>query len=221
MKSHVKTICVMAVTFALTAVLELFPYVFFIPVLFTCVTRDWKISLGEGLFFGVLSLCYAFISPSPVAIAFTHNPWMPILPRLISVLGCRGIYVLLRKATKNKEGKVARVLPVMIACGAGALLNTATVVPCLLLFGGNAFGAATRAVFLTQTMISAAIEFGVALLVVTPLAVTAGRALRLPDYMPKTKRQEESVVVASAENEPLTDSADEKSEPAVPSGGAE
>lgn len=218
MKSHVKTICVMAVTFALTAVLELFPYVFFIPVLFTCVTRDWKISLGEGLFFGVLSLCYAFIWPTPVAIAFTRNPWMPILPRLVSVLGCHGLYVLLRRATKNKEGKVARVLPVIVACGVGALLNTATVVPCLFLFGGKEFAAA---VLLTEIMLSAAIEFGIALLVAAPLALAAGRALRLPDYMPKTKRQEESGVVATpAENDPPVVTEGE-SEPSVKTEEAE
>ena len=192
MKSNVKTICILAVTFALTVVLGLFPYVFFIPVLFTCVTRDWKVSLIEGLFFGVISLCYSFISPTPVAVAFTRHPWMPILPRVLSALGCRGIYVLLRKATKNGAGKIARVLPVTVACGAGAILNTATVVPCLLLFGGNAFGAATRAVFLGETMIAAAIELGVALLVASPLALSVGRALRLPDYMPKTKRKDEN-----------------------------
>ena len=182
----------MAVTVALTVVLGLFPYVFFIPVLFTCVTRDWKLSLAEGLFFGVISLCYSFISPTPVALAFTRHPWMPILPRALSALGCHGLYLLLRKATAKKEGRAARVLPVTLACAAGAVLNTATVVPCLLLFGGNAFGSATRAVFLTETMLAAAVELGVAVLVASPLALSVGRALRLPAYMPKGKPHEAS-----------------------------
>ena len=68
MKNNVKTIAVCAVTFALTAVLGLLPYVFLIPLLFTCVTRDWKLTLAESLFFGVLSLCYAYISPAPTPV---------------------------------------------------------------------------------------------------------------------------------------------------------
>lgn len=209
MKVQVKTICIMAVTAALTVVLGLFPYVFFIPVLFTCVTRDWKLSLAEGLFFGVLSLCYSFLSPTPVAIAFQRQPWMPIVPRVVSALGCHGVYLLLRKATAKREGKVARVLPVTVACAAGAIFNTATVVPCLLLFGGNAFGSATRAVFLAETMLSAAIELGVALLVAAPLALSVGRALRLSDYMPKREcheaNEEPALPEEGAEKEPPQD----------------
>lgn len=204
MKLNVKTICVAAVTFALTAVLGLFPYVFFIPVLFTCVTRDFKTSALEGLFFGVISLCYSFLSPTPVALAFTRHPWMPIVPRLLAALGCHGVYLLLRKATKGRTGKVARALPVVVACGVGSILNTATVVPCLLLFGGNAFGSATPAMFLAETMVSAAIELGVAFLVASPLALTVGRALRLPDYLPPRHKAPDapSETEAKAEESP-------------------
>lgn len=198
MKNYVKMITVSAVTFALTAVLGLLPYVFFIPLLFTCVTRDWKMSVLESLFFGVLSFCYSFMSPTPVALAFIKYPWIPIVPRLLAGLGCHGAYVGLKRLFKNSESKVGTVLPVIFACAVGSVLNTALVVPCLLLTGGDMFGSMTRAVFLGQTLISGVIELAVAIAVVPPLAVTVGRALRLPDYVHKAKKHES--VVATAEN---------------------
>ncbi len=199
MKNNVKTIAVCAVTFALTAVLGLLPYVFLIPLLFTCVTRDWKLTLAESLFFGVLSLCYAYISPAPtpVSIAFMENPWLPIVPRLFVGLGCHGAYVLMRRAFRGKTGKAAVAVPVIVACAVGSLLNTGLIVPLLWAVAGNSLGLGV--VWVSSTLISGAIELCVALAVVPPLAVTVGKALRLPDYVRKTVKTENGGSDSSAQ----------------------
>lgn len=183
MKNHVKTITVCAVTFALTAVLGLLPYVFLIPLLFTCVTRDFKLSFAEGLFFGLLSLAYSFISPAPtpVALAFMTHPWIPIVPRVLVALGCHACYVGLRHAFRNKKGKSAVVIPVTLSCAIGSILNTALVVGCLLMV--KAYGTGELIVFVSSVLVSGAIELGVSVLVAAPLSLTVGRALKLPDYM--------------------------------------
>ena len=177
MKTNVKLITVGAVTVALTVVLGLLPYVFLVPLLFTCVTRDWKISLCEGAFFGVLSFLYAFISPSPVGVTFIANPWIPIVPRILTALGCHGAYAGLKKIC-NGNTKAAVYVPVIVACGLGSLLNTALVVPCLIWRGGDLFLA-----IIVETAIAACIEFAVAVIVVPPVAVTVGKALRLKGYV--------------------------------------
>ena len=140
MKNNVKVITVGAVTIALTIVMGWMPYVFLVPLLFTCVTRSWKIALFESAFFGVLSLVYSFIMPTSfVAIAFTQNPWIPIVPRIAAGMGCYGVYTGLKKLFKS-GGKASVIVPVTVACAVGSVLNTATVVPCLVYFGGNLFG---------------------------------------------------------------------------------
>lgn len=190
MKTNIKLITVSAVTFALTVVLGWLPYVFFVPLLFTCVTRNWKMALAESLFFGVLSLVYSYINPASfVAMAFIKNPWMPIVPRVLAGMGCHGVYVLLRRVFAGKDGRAATVVPVTVACAVGAVLNTALVVPCFVWRGGTLFGnfELTAALLVGQTLVSGAIELAVAVVAVPPLAVTVGRALRLPGYMPKTK----------------------------------
>lgn len=184
MKIDAKLITVAAVTFALTAVLGLFPYVFFVPLLFTCVTRGWRMTIIESLFFGVLSLVYSFAMPTPVATVFTKNPWIPIVPRLLAGTGAHGMYVLLRHCMKS-ESKAATVVPVVLACATGSVLNTALVVPCLIWRSSYLI-----IPVLGQTFVSAAIELGVAIAVVPPLAITVGRALRLPDYMHRPKKAE-------------------------------
>ena len=177
MKNNVKLITVSAVTVALTAVLGLLPYVFLVPLLFTCVTRDWKMTVFESLCFGVISLAYSFISPTVVGATFIANPWIPIVPRLLTGLGCHGVYVLLRKACKG-NGRASVFVPVVIACAVGSLLNTGLVVPCLIWRGGNLFWA-----IIVETLIAACIEFAVAIFVVPPVAVTVGKTLRLRGYV--------------------------------------
>lgn len=187
MKSNVKVITVGAVTLALTVVLGALPYVFLVPLLFTCVTRDWKLTLFESLCFGVISLLYSLFMPAtPVAATFVANPWIPIVPRLLAGLGCHGVYVAVKRCFK-KQSKASIVVPVIVACAVGSVLNTALVVPCLMWRGGNIFGSfdTTRAVLLTETLISGVIELAVAVVVVPPVAITVGKALRLNDYLLK------------------------------------
>ncbi len=196
MKTNVKLITVSAVTFALTAVLGLLPFVFLLPLLFTCVTRDWKLSLIEGLFFGVLSYAYSFINPTGAGVGaiFIENPWIPIVPRVLVGLGCHGVYAGLKKVCK---GKASVVVPVTVACAVGSLLNTALVVPCLLWRAKSLF-----IPILAQTMLSAVIELVVSVTVAPTLAITVGRALRLPDYLPQRNRPaEQNNTVAVSENE--------------------
>ena len=185
MKTNVKLITVAAVTVALTAVLGLLPYVFLVPLLFTCVTRDWKMSVLEGMFFGILSYVYAFMSATPVGVTFIQNPWIPIVPRILVALGCHFVYVGLKKIIKSEKAGV--VVPVTVACGLGSLLNTGLIVPLLLWRGGSLFAA-----IIVETLIAAVIEFAVAVFVVPPVAITVGKALRLNGYTAKRKEQRQS-----------------------------
>lgn len=200
MKKNVQLITVGAVTLALTAVLGMVPYIFLVPLLFTCVTRDWKLSVVSSLFFGLISYLYSFMGGSVVAIAFLENPWIPIVPRLFVGLIAHGTYVLCRKLLKG-QGRVSRVLPVSLAASAGSIANTALVIPCLLLFASDAtFGDMTMPLYLATMLINGAIELAAVNLLVPPLAFTVGRALRLPDYIPVKKAENASVPVsASAE----------------------
>ena len=181
MKTNVKIITVGAVTVALTAVLGLLPYVFLVPLLFTCVTRDWKLSLLEGMFFGILSYVYSFMSATPVGVTFIQNPWIPILPRILVALGCHFVYAGLKKVVKGEKANIA--VPVTVACAIGSLLNTGLVVPLLLWRGGSLFAA-----IIVETLIAAAIELAVAVVIVPPVAITVGKALRLPGYI-KIKKE--------------------------------
>lgn len=216
MKTNSKLIAVSAVTFALTAVLGLFPFVFLIPVIFTCVTRDWKMSLVESTFFGVLSLAYSFMTPnaaSPVAIAFMENPWLPILPRIAVGLGCHFTYVAVKRAFRNKNGRAALIVPVVVASAVGSILNTAIIVPLLLLVAGNSLG--LGALWVSSTLVSGAIELAVAVIVVPPLTVTVGRALRLLGYITQpAQAAAETFEAASdtAEEIVVPDKEDEKGE---------
>lgn len=204
MKTNVKLITVSAVTFALTAVLGLLPFVFLLPLLFTCVTRDWKMSAIEGLFFGVLSYAYSFINPTGAGVGaiFITNPWIPIVPRVLVALGCHAVYAALRKVCK---GKAAIIVPVTVACAVGSVLNTALVVPCLLWRAKELF-----IPILAQTMISAVVELVISVTVAPTLAITVGKALRLEGYIKHVPKADTASEPEQISQEPEKDSTCDK-----------
>ena len=69
--------------------------------------------------------------------------------------------------------------------------------PLLWAVAGNSLGLGV--VWVSSTLISGAIELCVALAVVPPLAVTVGKALRLPDYVRKTVKTENGGSDSSAQ----------------------
>lgn len=188
MKISAKSLAVGAVTAALTVVFGAMPYVFLIPVLFTCVTRSGKAAFAESLFFGVVSLCFSFASASPVAAAFVEHPWLPILPRIFVGMASYGAYAGLRALCRRRTGKLARALPVVVACAVGPLVNTGLIVPLLWAVSRNV--RALGAVWVSTTLLSGVIEWVACVAVVPSLAFTVGKALRLPAYLPPAPTEE-------------------------------
>lgn len=188
MKKNVQIITISAVTLALTIILGLFPFVFLVPLLFTCVTRDWKMSLLAALFFGVVSYLYSFMGNSIVAVAFLENPWIPIVPRLAVGLIAHGSYVLMRKVNLGK-GKLNQVLPVSVAASVGSIANTALIITCLVLFAPNAtFGTITMPLYVSTMLISGVVELVAVNVVIPPLAIIVGKALKLEQFSPRISK---------------------------------
>lgn len=192
MNKNVRLITVSAVTLALTVVMGAFPFVFLVPLLFTTVTRGWKMTIIAALSFGVVSYLYAYMGTSIVAVAFLENPWIPIVPRIFVGLAAHGAYVLTRKLVT--KGNKAKILPVSVAISVGCIANTGLVVTCLMLFASSVtFGELTMPLYLTTMLISGLIELVICNVVIPPLALTVGKALKLPDYnkgVMKIKKEE-------------------------------
>ena len=82
MESKAKGVALCAVYLALTLVFGLLPYVFLIPLLLASVTTNYKTSFVVSLFFGAVSLLYAFTGGSSiVAAAFVAQPCRKTLYR--------------------------------------------------------------------------------------------------------------------------------------------
>lgn len=176
--SKSRVIVLYAVTFALMIVFGMLPYVFLLPLLFVCVTSDWKVSTVSGLAFGVISLCYSFAGGSIVAVAFMQAPWIPIVPRVLVGVGTHFVYLGLSKVFRE-DSKFKRSLPYAIAGAVGSLLNTGLVIGCLVLFTPNAtFGDTVMYVYAPYLLISGAIELAVNTLLLPPIAMTVKLALK-------------------------------------------
>ena len=181
MKIKTREITVLAAALALMFALTPIPFVslFLVPVLFIGTTQKWHLASISGLMFGLVSLMYAFIGPgagTPVAIVFTQNPWIPIVPRIVVGLFTALSFKGFRKLIPAK-GKVSRMLPYSLAASIGTLTNTAIVLPLLVVFGGELIVAA-----LVQIFIFAAIELAVANIIAAPLSSTVAKALKIGEF---------------------------------------
>lgn len=185
-----KTLVLYAITFALMIVFGLLPYVFLLPLLFICVTADWKMAAVSGLMFGVISFCYAFAGSSLVALAFIEAPWIPIVPRLLVGIGTHFAFSAAKKIVRG-EGKFARSLPYAIAGAVGSILNTGLVVTCLILFTPDlALNGVVMYVYAPTLLIAGAIELAVNTLLLPPIALTVQKALRMTPRKALERKEE-------------------------------
>jgi uncharacterized membrane protein len=171
MESKAKGVALCAVYLALTLVFGLLPYVFLIPLLLASVTTNYKTSFVVSLFFGVVSLLYAFTGGSSiVAAAFVAQPWIPIVARLFIGVIAHGAYKLTGRLIK-KEGKLKKLLPVGVAAAVGSIANTAFVISLLLLcMPSFEFGDTTVYLYAVTMLISGAIELAANVALLPPIA---------------------------------------------------
>lgn len=185
-----KALALYAITLALMIVFGMLPYVFLLPLLFMCVTADWKASAICGLMFGVISLCYSFAGGSLVAVAFIEAPWIPIVPRIVVGIGAHFAYVGASKLFRG-GGKFKQSLPYAIAGAAGSLLNTGLIVTCLVLFTPDvALEGVVMYAYAPYLLISGAIELAVNVLVLPPVAMTVEKAINRGARKPLERKEE-------------------------------
>ena len=194
MKIKTKDITVCAAIVALMIVMGWMPWVFLVPLLFAACTQKTPIALFCGFAYGCISLLYAYLGAvTPVGLAFLQQPWIPIVPRILVGLFTCLSFVGFRKLFKG-NGKVQRALPYNLAASVGVLTNTVLVVLCLVLFVPSIQvpdGLIQYMYLLIPEMIiSFMFEMTFANLIVPTLCLTAGKALRLGEFAPKTKPAE-------------------------------
>lgn len=175
MQRKAKSVALCAVLVALTILFGAIPYAFLIPVLLAAVTTDFKTSLVLSSCFGVISLIYALMGGSVVALAFVANPWIPIVGRLLVGPAARGAYMLADRAIK-KEGKFKSVFPRSIGAAVGSIVNMAIVVSLLVLFAPNVgLEDVTVIVYVPVMLISGAIELAINVLCVPTIALAVDK----------------------------------------------
>lgn len=166
MKRPALRIALAAIFTALIAVFGLFPFVFLLPLLVASVITDFRTSIFLSIAFGVISLLYAFMYTTPVALAFVAFPFIPILGRIPIGAAARGIFLLARSAIK-KDGKLKKILPPTLAAATGSIANTACVVTLLVIFAGNTpLGGVTMLAFVPAMLVSGIIELIVSVIAV-------------------------------------------------------
>jgi len=191
MKLSTRDITVLATALALMFALTPIPFVslFLVPVLFIGCTQKWYMGAIAGLIFGLVSLMYAFIMPvTPVAIAFQHAPWIPIVPRIFVGLFTSLSFWGFRKIFKSTS-RFSRMLPYNLATTIGTLTNTVLVLTSLILLElyTPLFPDGLIIPALGTIYISIAIELVVANIIAAPLSAVVGRALRIGEFNPSNQ----------------------------------
>lgn len=108
------------------------PAIISLSLLFTlCLSEDWKLALGGGVLFGLVSWALAAMFGNAVFIF----PWISVLPRLFVGIGAYGTFRLVKYFVRNKTNKfLVSYLPYSIGAMCGILLNTILVIACLTIF---------------------------------------------------------------------------------------
>lgn len=178
MKIDTRSITLAATLTALCFVTGLLPYVFFLPVMVAATTLSVGITAFVGLAFGAVSIAYSFIMPgSLVATAFIQAPYIAIVPRVLAALGAFGAYKLITKLAKPQK-KQARFAAVSLSAAVGSLLNTALVVSMFVLIMPDlAVGGVTMLVYVTEMLISGAIECVCMAVITPPISLTLDKVV--------------------------------------------
>lgn len=173
--SKSKRIAFCAMTAAIIAVVGWLPWVFLVPVLVVSICFDWKMSIFASAAFGFISLFYALIFPtSNVALLMTspYTFWIPVFARLPIGVIAHFAYKGFNGLFKSKVGSVASV---SIAAAFGTLTNTVLFVPLVVLCAPESMNGIVAA-FIAEFPISAAIELGVALIVVPAVVYAVNKS---------------------------------------------
>ncbi|HEY8424147.1 MAG TPA: hypothetical protein VIL23_05260 [Clostridia bacterium] len=167
-------IALYAVFTALLAGFLFLPYVFLIPLIIMVIFMDFKASVYISAAFGLISITYAFMMASFVALAFRQYPLIAIIPRLFVGPAAYGVKILTKNLNKNSKNFFIReVLPYSLIGAAATLTNTILVVGSFALFAMD-FSALdiTMPVAIGEMLISGAIELAIAV-IITPAIVLA------------------------------------------------
>lgn len=167
-------IALYAIFTALLAGFLYLPYVFMIPLIIMVIFMDFKASVYISVAFGLISIAYAFITSSFVALAFRQYPLIAIIPRLFIGPAAYGAKILMTKITKNKNNYFLReVLPYSVVGAVASLTNTVLVVSSFAIFAMD-FSAldVTMSVAIAQMLIAGTIELAIAI-IITPAIVIA------------------------------------------------
>lgn len=179
MTNKSKVIALCAITLTLIIVLGALPFVFLVPVLYTACSRKWGMSIIASTFYGVVSLCYAFMGSSFVSLAFIQAPYIAIVPRIFVGIIAHGSFVLSQKFFKG-ESRLQKILPISIATSLGSIANTALVILGMIIFLPEAtFGGITLFVYIPTMLIFGVIELIVTNIIVPPLVIAVNKAVKI------------------------------------------
>lgn len=169
------------------------PFVFLVPLLFICCTQKVIVATIMGAIYGVVSLIYAYILVSVVAVAFIQYPLIAIVPRIFVGLFASLSYKLASKLIKSNS-KFLKLLPYAIATIVGISTNTFLVIGSLVAFAPSvALGDVTILLAVPSMLVSYIIELVAMTIIVPPLCVAVSKALKLEKTIiikdTKTKNQ--------------------------------
>lgn len=176
MKSS-KVIALCAVFLALMIVLGALPIVFFLPVLLVCTLFKFRAAVLAGLAYGLVSLAYAFMGGTAVAVAFVMYPWIAILPRVLAACCASGIHKLTAKLFANGTGRLRILVPAGAAAVTGSLMNTVLVLGSIYLFYGGTDAGRAVLVQTSLIMIYALGEVVAQMILLPPLTLILSRQL--------------------------------------------
>lgn len=187
MKRYSLAVAYLGILFALVAVLVYFGYIPIIPGLINIAVLPmlivmmapqvfgWKMGVAVSTFWGVMSLCNAFLRPTTITAPYFQNPIISIFPRILVGLAVFGASEAFRKLFVNaKSTFVKTILPAGISAGIGTIVNTLFVLGLMaLMYGANeAEGYGTVLDFIMSIVwVNWSIEFTVCILFVPPLVI--------------------------------------------------
>ena len=165
------------------------PAIISLSLLFTlCLSEDWKLALGGGVLFGLVSWALAAMFGNAVFIF----PWISVLPRLFVGIGAYGAFRLVKYFVRNKTNKfLVSYLPYSIGAMCGILINTILVIACLTIFAPD-LGSLSYWISTCVTL-NFPIEL-VAAVVLTPILCNA-----IKRGLPAKKKEQKSVAKTDAE----------------------
>lgn len=185
MNKNTKTIVVMAVSTALMFALGAVPLIFLLPLLFVACTQKVWVSVVMGLIYGCVSLIYAFIMTTIIALAFISLPLIAIIPRIFVGLFACLAFKLTRKLIPNK-GKISASVPYVVCAIVGVLTNTGLVVSALIIFAPTvALGEMTILLYVPTMLLGCIGEFIAMIFVMPAVGLTVSKALKMGEFAPQ------------------------------------